>query len=162
MEAKKRIEELTKLLEKYSYEYYVLNNSLVTDQEFDALLHELIRLEEKYPEYAFDNSPTKRVGSTVLDKFEKVTHDVPMMSLSNAFNEEDKQYIDKIKPGLSGIGSIVFRDEESLLKDINDPVEFDLKIITPYKGQLEKWYVENRNLYLYFLLIFLTVMLIVM
>jgi len=95
MEAKKRIEELTNLLEKYSYEYYVLNNSLVSDQEFDALLHELIRLEEEYPKFAFENSPTKRVGSIVLDKFEKVTHDVPMMSLSNAFNEEDLRNFDE-------------------------------------------------------------------
>ncbi len=95
MDALKRIKELTKLLEKYSYEYYVLNNSLVTDQEFDALLHELIRLEEQYPEYAFENSPTKRVGSTVLDKFKKITHDVPMMSLSNAFNEDNLRSFDE-------------------------------------------------------------------
>ncbi len=95
MDALKRIKELTKLLEKYSYEYYVLDNSLVTDQEFDALLHELIRLEEEYPKFAFENSPTKRIGSKILDKFEKVTHDVPMMSLSNAFNEDDLRSFDE-------------------------------------------------------------------
>jgi lipopolysaccharide/colanic/teichoic acid biosynthesis glycosyltransferase len=76
----------------------------------------------------------------------------------DAFNNDDKRFISKIKPGLSGIGSIIFRDEEGLLKNINNPVEFDLKIITPYKGQIEKWYVENRSIYLYFLLIFLTVL----
>ena len=95
MEIKKRIEELTALLEKYSYEYYVLNNSVVSDQEFDALLHELLHLEEENPQYAESNSPTKRVGSVVLDKFEKVTHDVPMMSLSNAFNEDDLRSFDE-------------------------------------------------------------------
>ncbi|MCK5761587.1 MAG: NAD-dependent DNA ligase LigA [Candidatus Izimaplasma sp.] len=97
MEAKKRIEELTVLLEKYSYEYYVLDNSVVSDQEFDALLHELIRLEEENPKYAYSNSPTKRVGSIVLDKFDKVIHDIPMMSLSNAFSEDDlRSFNDKI------------------------------------------------------------------
>jgi DNA ligase (NAD+) len=95
MEVKKRIEELTALLEKYSYEYYVLDNSVVSDQEFDALLHELIRLEEENPQFAESNSPTKRVGSVVLDKFIKVTHDVPMMSLSNAFNEDDLRSFDE-------------------------------------------------------------------
>ncbi|MCK5762467.1 MAG: NAD-dependent DNA ligase LigA, partial [Candidatus Izimaplasma sp.] len=95
MEIKKRIKELTKLLENYSYEYYVLNNSVVSDQEFDALLHELLHLEEENPQYAESNSPTKRVGSVVLDKFEKVTHDVPMMSLSNAFNEDDLRSFDE-------------------------------------------------------------------
>lgn len=95
MEAKKRVEELTAFLKKYSYEYYVLDNSVVSDQEFDALLHELIRLEEEYPEYKKDDSPTIRIGSTVLENFEKVTHSVPMMSLSNAFNEEDIRSFDE-------------------------------------------------------------------
>ena len=95
MEAKKRIEELTALLEKYNYEYYVLDNSEVSDQEFDALLHELIRLEEENPQYKKSDSPTIRIGSVILDKFEKVTHDVPMMSLSNAFNEEELRSFDE-------------------------------------------------------------------
>ncbi len=109
MEAKKRIQELSALLEKYSYEYYVLDNSTVSDQEFDDLLHELIRLEEEYPKFAFENSPTKRVGSIVLDKFEKVTHDVPMMSLSNAFNEEDlRSFNDKI---VKEVGNVSYNCE---------------------------------------------------
>ncbi len=95
MEVKKRIKDLTALLEKYSYEYYVLDNSEVSDQEFDALLHELIRLEEENPELKLLDSPTMRIGSIVLDKFEKVTHDIPMMSLSNAFNEEDLRSFDE-------------------------------------------------------------------
>lgn len=79
------------------------------------------------------------------------------MKYYNAFNEKDKEAIKTIRPGLSGIGSVVFRDEEKLLENINDPVEFDLKIITPYKGELEKWFVKNKSIYLYFLLIILTV-----
>jgi len=109
MEVKKRIEELTALLEKYSYEYYVLDNSVVSDQEFDALLHELIRLEEENPQFAESDSPTKRVGSVVLDKFKKVTHDVPMMSLSNAFNEEDlRSFDDKI---IKEVGNVSYNVE---------------------------------------------------
>lgn len=95
MDFKKRVNELSELLRKYNYEYYVQNNPSVSDQEFDALLHELIRLEEEHPELKRDDSPTMRVGSVVLDKFEKVTHDVPMMSLSNAFNEADLRSFDE-------------------------------------------------------------------
>jgi len=95
MEAKKRIDQLIELLNKYSYEYYQLNRPSVSDQEFDALLHELIHLEELHPEYSSPDSPTVRVGGTVLDKFEKVTHRLPMMSLSNAFNEDDLRSFDE-------------------------------------------------------------------
>jgi DNA ligase (NAD+) len=89
MDPKQRIDELRQLLTEYNYQYYVLDNPTVSDQEFDALLHELIQLEEDYPDYFDPNSPTQRVGSIIIDKFEKVTHDIPMMSLSNAFNEDD-------------------------------------------------------------------------
>ena len=94
MEDKLRIIELRKQLEKYSYEYYVMDNPSVSDQEFDALLHELINLEELHPELKSPDSPSVRVGGVVLDKFEKVTHKVPMMSLSNAFNEDDLRAFD--------------------------------------------------------------------
>jgi len=95
MDVKQRIEELTKLLKKYNYEYHTLDQPTVTDQEFDALLHELIHLEEQYPEYQKPDSPTVRVGNSILDKFNKVTHDVPMMSLSNAFNNDDLRAFDE-------------------------------------------------------------------
>lgn len=74
----------------------------------------------------------------------------------DAFNEEDKRKIITIKPGLSGIGSIVFRDEEKILENFENPIEIDLEIITPYKGKLEAWYVENRNIKIYFELIIIT------
>lgn len=95
MNVKDRINELTTLLNKYNYEYHVLDNPSVSDQEYDALLHELIRLEEENPSLKSSDSPTVRIGGQILDKFEKVTHDVPMMSLSNAFNEEDLRSFDE-------------------------------------------------------------------
>ncbi len=95
MSKQKRAEELRTLLKKYNYEYYVLDMPSVSDQEFDALLHELIHIEERYPELKTPDSPTVRVGGFVLDKFEKVTHDVPMMSLANAFNIDDLRSFDE-------------------------------------------------------------------
>ncbi len=88
-DAKKRIDELTSILKKANYEYYNLDNPTITDQEYDKYLRELINLEEKYPEYADPNSPTKRVGGEAIDKFAKVTHAIPMFSLANVFNEEE-------------------------------------------------------------------------
>jgi len=75
-----------------------------------------------------------------------------------AFSEEVRKDISQVVPGLSGIGSIVFRDEESMVKDMGDPVSFDLNYKHPYKGKLEKWFVENRNIIIYFQLIILTVL----
>ena len=94
-EAKKRIDELTSILKKANYEYYNLDNPSITDQEYDKYLRELINLEEKYPEYADPNSPTKRVGGEAIDKFQKVRHAIPMISLSNVFNEEEIRDFDK-------------------------------------------------------------------
>lgn len=81
--------ELEKLLTQYNYEYHVLDDPSIPDQTYDKLFHELVQLEEEYPELKSDTSPTSRVGGVVLDKFEKVTHETPMLSLSNAFNEAD-------------------------------------------------------------------------
>ncbi|WP_040928988.1 NAD-dependent DNA ligase LigA [Nosocomiicoccus massiliensis] len=85
----KRMRELEKLLTQYNYEYHVLDHPSVPDETYDKLFHELLHLEEQYPELKSDTSPTSRVGGVVLDKFEKVTHETPMLSLSNAFNEAD-------------------------------------------------------------------------
>lgn len=84
-----RINELIKILNKANYEYYILDNPTLTDQEYDKYLRELINLEEKYPEYIREDSPTKRVGGEVADSFKKLIHSIPMMSLSNVFNEEE-------------------------------------------------------------------------
>lgn len=84
-----RVKELHKLLYDYGYSYYVLDNPIVPDAVYDQYLNELIALEEQNPDLILPNSPTQRVGSTIIDGFQKVTHTNPMLSLSNAFNEED-------------------------------------------------------------------------
>ncbi|MBE6156537.1 MAG: NAD-dependent DNA ligase LigA [Firmicutes bacterium] len=94
MEPKNRIEELVKLLNEANYNYYVLDNPTISDQEYDKYLRELINLEEKYPELVLLDSPTKRVGGEVLDKFVKITHKIPMLSLGNVFNEEEVRDFD--------------------------------------------------------------------
>ncbi|AKG74534.1 NAD-dependent DNA ligase LigA [Salinicoccus halodurans] len=90
-----KIKELQDRLNRYNYEYHVLDNPSVPDSEYDKLLHELIALEEQYPEYRTDTSPTVRVGGEVMSRFEKVAHDTPMLSLSNAFNAEELRAFDK-------------------------------------------------------------------
>jgi lipopolysaccharide/colanic/teichoic acid biosynthesis glycosyltransferase len=74
-----------------------------------------------------------------------------------AFTADVQRHIVKVRPGLSGIGSIIFRDEESLLHDANDPVIFYDAVIAPYKGEVEKWYIDNQSSTNYFLIIFVTV-----
>lgn len=90
-----KIKELQDRLNRYNYEYHVLDNPSVPDSEYDRLLHELIALEEQYPETKTDTSPTVRVGGEVMSRFEKVAHDTPMLSLSNAFNAEELRAFDK-------------------------------------------------------------------
>lgn len=89
--AKKRISELTELLEKYSYQYYVLDDPEVSDYEFDMLMQELKALEDQFPELISPTSPTQRVGGAALNKFEKVQHTVQMASLQDVFSFEQVQ-----------------------------------------------------------------------
>ncbi len=84
-----RIKELTQQLNEHNHRYYVLNAPVISDMEFDLLLKQLEALEEEYPDYAETNSPTKRVGGDITDKFEKVAHSRPMLSLSNTYSKED-------------------------------------------------------------------------
>ena len=95
MSPKERVEELTKLLEKYNYEYYVLDNPSVSDAEYDRLMQELMSLEKQYPELLSPLSPSQRVGGQVQDEFKKVTHQRMMLSLANAFNEDDLYDFDR-------------------------------------------------------------------
>ncbi len=90
-----RMDELIKIINEADYNYHVLDNPTITDQEYDKYLRELIILEEKYPDKVRDDSPTKRVGGKVLDKFEKHKHKIPMMSLANVFNEDEIIDFDK-------------------------------------------------------------------
>ena len=94
MNAKERIDELVKIITEADYNYHTLDNPTITDQEYDKYVRELFLLEEQYPEFVRDDSPTKRVGGKVLDEFKKITHKIPMMSLSNVFNEEEIREFD--------------------------------------------------------------------
>lgn len=97
-EIKKRVDELTQILNEANYNYYVLDNPTITDQEYDKYYRELLDIEKLYPEFSYDDSPTKRVGGEVVDKFNKVVHDKPMLSLANVFNEDEIRDFDaKIK-----------------------------------------------------------------
>jgi DNA ligase (NAD+) len=95
--AKERIEELRKLIEKHNHLYYVENKPEISDLEYDALFDELKSLEEEFPEFADTNSPTKRVGSDLSNKFEKVKHEIPVLSLDKAYSKvEIIDWINKI------------------------------------------------------------------
>ena len=84
-----RMDELINKIHKASHEYYALDNPSITDQEYDDLYNELMILEAKYPELKREDSPTVRVGGEAIDKFEKVTHEKPMLSFDDIFNEEE-------------------------------------------------------------------------
>ena len=88
MDIENRVKELTDILNKANYDYYVLDNPTITDQEFDKYLMELISLEREYPYLKKEDSPTNRVGGEVLDGFDKVSHNIPMLSIEDVFNEE--------------------------------------------------------------------------
>lgn len=94
-DAKKRVDELHKLLNQYGYEYYVLDKPSVPDSEYDKRMQELIALETEFPQLKTPNSPTQRVGGEVLEGFQKVRHRIPMLSLANAFNEADLRDFDR-------------------------------------------------------------------
>ena len=95
MNIKQRIEELVRIINEAEYNYHTLDNPTITDQEYDKYIRELFELESEYPEYIKEDSPTQRVGGKVLDSFNKVTHKIPMMSLSNVFNEEEVRNFDE-------------------------------------------------------------------
>lgn len=94
-QAKDRVDELVTLLDKYSHEYYVLDSPTITDQAYDAFYKELKALEEAFPTLIQSTSPTQRVGGALLEGFEKVNHDSPMLSLDNAFSKEDLEAFDQ-------------------------------------------------------------------
>ncbi|MDY6315490.1 MAG: NAD-dependent DNA ligase LigA [Clostridia bacterium] len=100
---KQRIEELTKIINEHNYNYYVMDNPTVSDFEYDALMRELLELEEKYPEFAKPDSPTKRVGGYALESFEQVRHEVPMESINDVFSfEELREFYERVKDLIPG------------------------------------------------------------
>ncbi|TFI68498.1 DNA ligase (NAD(+)) LigA [Carnobacterium divergens] len=88
-QAKEEVFQLRTKLEQYSYEYYVKDNPSIEDHEYDKLYHRLVELETEFPDLVTGDSPTQRVGGTVLPGFTKVVHEIPMLSLGNAFNKND-------------------------------------------------------------------------
>ncbi|PCI97113.1 MAG: DNA ligase (NAD(+)) LigA [Flavobacteriales bacterium] len=88
-EAKYKIEQISEQLRVHNHSYYVLSESNISDYDFDMLLEELQKLEEDFPEYAFEDSPTKRVGGTVAKNFETINHKYRMLSLGNSYSKED-------------------------------------------------------------------------
>lgn len=92
------MDEIIKIINEANYNYYTLDNPTISDQEYDRYMQELQKLEEKYPHLKRVDSPTQRVGSEVIDEFKKVTHEIPMLSLSNVFNESEIiQFDERIK-----------------------------------------------------------------
>lgn len=102
-EAKKRIRDLVEIINEHNYYYYVLDNPRITDAEYDSLMNELLKLEKAFPDLAEPDSPTQRVGGNPVQGFNTVAHLVPMLSLSNAFNDQDLRDFDRrVKNGLNG------------------------------------------------------------
>lgn len=90
-----RLNEIKKLLNEYNYQYYVLDNPTVSDQEYDRLMQELQTLESKHPEWLTSDSPSQRVGGQVLESFTKITHERMMLSLGNVFNKDELMDFDE-------------------------------------------------------------------
>lgn len=97
-EAKEEILRLSALINHHNFLYYVKSEPEISDFDFDMLLEKLIALEVEFPQFAFENSPTKRIGGDITKKFETVAHRFPMLSLSNTYSEDDiKEWEDRIK-----------------------------------------------------------------
>ena len=91
----KRYNELIEIINKLNYEYYTLDKPSVSDQEYDRYMQELIKIELENPDIIRNDSPSVRVGGQVLDEFTKVTHEIPMLSLGNVFNEDELMKFDE-------------------------------------------------------------------
>lgn len=97
------IDLLRKQLHQHNYNYYVLNQPIISDYEFDQMMHKLQDLETSYPQYADPNSPTQRVGSDLNQSFKQIPHKYPMLSLANTYNEgEVKDFYERVRSGLNG------------------------------------------------------------
>lgn len=99
--AKARVAELTALINDHNYRYYILNDPLISDYEFDQLLNELIHLEKEYPTLLEPDSPTQRVGGEITKNFETVQHTYPMLSLGNTYSEDElRDFHDRVVKGI--------------------------------------------------------------
>ncbi|MCH6546362.1 MAG: NAD-dependent DNA ligase LigA, partial [Deltaproteobacteria bacterium] len=97
-ETKREVLNLREQLEKHNYHYYVLDNPVISDAEYDRLFRRLLDLEKAHPEFASPDSPTQKVGAPPLEKFTTVHHNIPMLSLNNATNQEEmKEFEERIR-----------------------------------------------------------------
>ncbi len=107
-----RAQQLRREIEQHNYNYYVLDQPTIADAEWDRLFHELLALENAHPELQSADSPTQRVGSKPVDAFAEVTHRVPMLSLGNAFTDEDLENFDRrCREGLDAHGELEYACE---------------------------------------------------
>ena len=114
-EAQKRLEELRELINYHNYRYYVLDDPEIPDAEYDRLMQELLELERQFPDLVTPDSPSQRVGAPPREEFETVPHTVPMLSLDNAFSEEDIREFDERVHRLLGVtGPIEYVAEPKL------------------------------------------------
>lgn len=109
-----RMKELVKLLNYHAHKYYVEDSPEISDYDYDGLLHELELLEQKYPQEIDPSSPTQRVGGQILEGFAPVTHEVPMQSLHDSFNEQDVLDFDERVSGVLGKGNYEYVAEHKI------------------------------------------------
>ncbi len=114
-ETKKEILDLRQEIEKHNYHYYVLDDPLVSDAEYDRLFRRLVELEKKHPEFASADSPTQKVGAPPLEKFATVRHTLPMLSLNNANDREEmEEFEERIKRFLKSTQPIEYIAEPKI------------------------------------------------
>ncbi len=111
---KTEIEELRKKINQHSYAYYVMDNPTVSDYEYDLLFRRLLELEEKYPQFITAQSPTQRIGANPSNSFEKITHPTPMLSLANAFSNNELILFDQRVKNILQIDTVQYVVEHKI------------------------------------------------
>lgn len=107
-EARKRITELSEVIDNHNYNYYILSQPTISDYDFDMLMNELVKLEKEFPQFASPTSPTKRVGGDITSEFPTVKHRYPMLSLANSYNRDEIiDFINRTKKQLDDENSLV-------------------------------------------------------
>lgn len=114
-EISKRIEELRAQINEHNYRYYVLDDPAIPDADYDRLFRQLVDLEQQYPELVTPTSPTQRVGDKPLKSFPEIKHEIPMLSLENAFDEEEMTAFDRrVRERLGTTSEITYLAETKL------------------------------------------------
>ena len=125
-EVELQILELRQQIEIYNYQYHVLDDPTVPDAEYDRLYRELKQLESAHPEFVNEQSPTQRVGSEPLPFFDEVKHEMPMLSLENAFNEDDMESFEKrIKDRLEATKESASKESASGVENIIESIDLE-------------------------------------